>query len=170
MSTKMEKKEQSRAFSFWKISDAVLNVGTVLLLANVLILMLLQIVMRYVFNNPLTWSEEIARLSLFWMAFLGAVIAVREKSHLCVDLVVHAFPEKLSKIVTIITDLLVLAFLVGLCVWGIKYCQMNMIAKSLVTGLVKGKVYTVIPISAAWMILYHLRNMVNLLTGKDKVS
>lgn len=163
----MEKNTGSHLGAFWKASDAVLNGVTVLLLANIFVMMLLQIIMRFIFNDPLTWSEEIARLSLFWMAFLGSVIAVREKSHICVDLIVHKLPGKVGKHLALLTNIMIIGFLVVLFVCGINYVKMNFATRSLVTGIRKGLVYTVIPISAAWMVLYEVKNTVEMFTRKE---
>lgn len=42
------------------------------LLAVMTALILLQVFFRYVLNSPLVWAEELARLNMIWMAFLGA--------------------------------------------------------------------------------------------------
>ena len=47
---------------------------TAALLSVVVVVTLLQIVLRYAFNAPLIWSEELARFLTVWMTFLGAAI------------------------------------------------------------------------------------------------
>lgn len=42
------------------------------------IVILLQVVCRYVFNAPLSWPEEAARYMMVWMTFLAAPYAYRE--------------------------------------------------------------------------------------------
>ena len=37
---------------------------------------------RYVFSNPLTWSDELASILFLWLAMLGAVIALRRGEHM----------------------------------------------------------------------------------------
>ncbi|MBV9734854.1 MAG: TRAP transporter large permease subunit [Acidisphaera sp.] len=37
---------------------------------------------RYVFDNPLTWSDELASMLFLWLAMLGAVIALRRGEHM----------------------------------------------------------------------------------------
>ncbi|MBO5069958.1 MAG: TRAP transporter small permease [Roseburia sp.] len=152
-------------FILWKASDTVLNVSTVIGLAIILILMTLQIVMRYVFNNPLKWTDELSRMSMVWMTFLGSVVAFREKAHICVDLITSHFPRRLNRIVALMTDLICIGFLCVLIVMGIKYVQMNINTVSLVTGISKGRTYMIIPISSAWMIIYIVRNMVERYKG-----
>lgn len=42
----------------------------------------LQVVLRFGFNKPLPWPEEMARLLFTWMAYLGAALAYRRGSHI----------------------------------------------------------------------------------------
>lgn len=47
----------------------------ILLIAALLVLMVTQIVLRYVFNDSLLWAEEMCRYMLVWLAFLGVVLS-----------------------------------------------------------------------------------------------
>ena len=48
----------------------------------------IQVILRYVFNSPMTWSEELARYLFIWCAFLGWIIASRRNSHLAVNIAI----------------------------------------------------------------------------------
>ena len=45
-----------------------------------------QVIMRYVFSNSLTWSEELARFIFMWLSWVGASYAVKERSHFRVEM------------------------------------------------------------------------------------
>ncbi len=49
------------------------------------ILVFSQVVMRYVFQSSLYWSEELARYLFVWQTWLGASLAVREASHIRIE-------------------------------------------------------------------------------------
>ena len=51
-------------------------------LAFNVVLVFFQVVMRYVFQNSLSWSEELARYIFLWQTWLGASYAVKEHRHL----------------------------------------------------------------------------------------
>lgn len=49
-------------------------------------LAVLQVVLRYVFANSITWVEEVSVLVLLWMAWIGAVHLWLARGHIAVDL------------------------------------------------------------------------------------
>ena len=51
-----------------------------------LILLVVQVACRYVLKMPLAWSEELARFVYVSVSFLGASIAIRESSHITINL------------------------------------------------------------------------------------
>jgi TRAP-type C4-dicarboxylate transport system permease small subunit len=51
-----------------------------------LAIMLAQVIWRYFLEMPLTWSEEIARYLFVVVTYLGAAIAIAEKSHIEINI------------------------------------------------------------------------------------
>jgi TRAP-type C4-dicarboxylate transport system permease small subunit len=45
----------------------------------------LQVVARYLFDKPFIWPEEVSRLILIWLAFLGAAALIRRGGDIAVD-------------------------------------------------------------------------------------
>ena len=60
-------------------------------LAFNVVLVFFQVVMRYVFQNSLSWSEELARYIFLWQTWLGASYAVKEHRHLRVEMLADRF-------------------------------------------------------------------------------
>ena len=63
-----------------------------LMLALMVILVFGNVVLRYGFNSGIAISEEVARWLFIWITFLGAVVALRERAHLGVDMLVSRLP------------------------------------------------------------------------------
>lgn len=59
-----------------------------------LCIIFLQVVMRYVFQNSLSWSEEIGRYLFIWLTWLGTGYAVRQKRHLRIEMLSDLFSER----------------------------------------------------------------------------
>lgn len=58
------------------------------------VLIFYQVVMRYVFNNSPSWTEEIARYLFIWMSWLGTSLGVRDNKHIRVELIENAFVKR----------------------------------------------------------------------------
>jgi TRAP-type C4-dicarboxylate transport system permease small subunit len=58
------------------------------MMATLAVLLGLGVVLRYVFNNPLTWSEEIVVTFFVWMVMLGVPSALRSKMHIRIDILI----------------------------------------------------------------------------------
>ena len=65
-----------------------------LFLAVMVVLVFGNVVLRYAFNSGLTMSEEVSRWLFVWLTFMGAVVALREHSHLGVDALVLRLPQR----------------------------------------------------------------------------
>ena len=51
---------------------------------------------RYVLNDSLSWSEELAKYAMLWMVFLGAPIALRTGGHPNIEILLNLVPRKFS--------------------------------------------------------------------------
>src|SRR5450830_289962 len=47
---------------------------------------------RYFFNNPLTWTDELASLLFLWLAMFGSVIALRQGAHMRLTTFINKMP------------------------------------------------------------------------------
>src|SRR6185436_3652351 len=63
-----------------------------LCLVVMVVLVFGNVVLRYGFNSGITISEELSRWLLVWLTFLGAIVALRDHSHLGVDSLVRVLP------------------------------------------------------------------------------
>jgi len=64
-----------------------------LCLGLLLALMVAQVVMRYFFRYTPFFTEEIGRYLLVWSALAGTALAVRQRGHIRIDVVLAALPE-----------------------------------------------------------------------------
>ena len=70
------------------IENAVIVTGFLIMF----FVLLAQVIMRYVFNSPLTWSEETARFIFVYVSFVGISFAYRQKAHIRMEAVVKLLP------------------------------------------------------------------------------
>ena len=89
------------------LASAALVIFTVLVVA--------QVIMRYVLGSPLVWSEEIARFALVWFVWIAGSYAVKYLRHVKFNVIVDLIGSKLpiaQRVIRIIVFVLWLAFLV----------------------------------------------------------
>jgi TRAP-type C4-dicarboxylate transport system permease small subunit len=79
----------------------------------------LEVVIRYVLNAPLSWTEEIARFALVWFAMLASAVAARRGVHFAFRWGMKPFPESVRRPVRQVVNVLVITFLTFLVVQGI---------------------------------------------------
>lgn len=82
----------------------------IILMSLMTVLIFFQVVMRYVFGNSLTWSEEMARYVFIWLVYFGISYGARIRKHIRIEASLKLFPTKFRPIVVIIGDLLFLFF------------------------------------------------------------
>jgi TRAP-type C4-dicarboxylate transport system permease small subunit len=83
------------------------------------ILVFFQVVMRYVFEAPTSWSDEIAVYAMLWSVYLSSAWAVRERAHIRVMNLINLFPGSIATALTVLSDLIWFAFSVFLTWQGI---------------------------------------------------
>jgi C4-dicarboxylate transporter DctQ subunit len=64
----------------------IVNAVASLCLGATVVITTMQVVLRYGFNSPQTWAEEVSRYLLAWIILLGAAIAVARGTHIRVDI------------------------------------------------------------------------------------
>ncbi len=94
-------------FYIHKIHRALLKTETgilvTLLLAMVLITVM-QIILRNVFEFGVIWVESFVRITVLWLALVGAMISSRSRQHIAIDAFIIGFSEAKQKIFRRITD------------------------------------------------------------------
>jgi len=76
------------------------------------IIVFVQFFTRYVLNDSLAWTEEIARYALIWVVFVGAVMVTRRNTHIAVELVANLLPPNWIRTVLLASiDIIKLLFM-----------------------------------------------------------
>lgn len=74
-------------------------VGVVAFLVGcILVSVTVQVVSRIVGVALFVWLDEVIRISVLWLTFLGSAVAIRRKSHFVIDLLVELLPPTLRRV------------------------------------------------------------------------
>ena len=78
------------------------------LFAVTMVLVIMNVFTRYIFNFVIAWSEELATSCFVYTVFIGAAWCLRTRQHVGVDLLVDKLHGAARKIVHLITDIIIL--------------------------------------------------------------
>ena len=82
-------------------------------------LVFIQVVMRFVFESPMFWTDEIAVYAMIWAIYLSCAWAVRERAHIRVMSVIDLFPGRVRLALIVVSDLIWFAFCIFITWYGI---------------------------------------------------
>ena len=77
-----------------------------------------QVIARFVFNDPISWSEEVARYLFVWITLLGAAHAVAFNKHFNVDFALSMFSKETQRKIGWAIALFVLLFALVMVGYG----------------------------------------------------
>ena len=81
---------------------------SILLLAALCVFIMAQVIYRYVFNDPLFWTEELSRFLFVWLTFIGFGVAVHRKQEMRVAFFADMFSPRIRQWVSVISYILIL--------------------------------------------------------------
>ena len=139
------------------------------LFAATIVIIILQVVSRYVLDNSLTWTEELSRYLFAWIIFLGAALGVRDQSHLKVDFFVAHFPRYLQRVVDGINFVLIFVFLLIAVIVGFRWVWETAGTRSPALSLpVNWVLYGALPCGALAGVLYMLAGVWRLIGNRQQ--
>jgi TRAP-type C4-dicarboxylate transport system permease small subunit len=98
------------ALQSWDGVLAVSRWTMTLVLAFMMLTICYDVLMRYVFASPTSWSLEINSFLLVYMAVVGAAEAQRKDAHIRITFFIQRFPRQARDLIRIATGLLGLVF------------------------------------------------------------
>lgn len=138
--------------------DGLAIAAVVALMAILVGVMFVAVVYRYLLNDALAWSEEIAGFAMGWLVFLGAAVLFRSDGHPSSHLLRDKAGPAARRFIELIVEILIGVYLVVLVSAGLSILgefQPNSPALSVPYGVA----YAAIPISGAIMLVHWLRRL-----------
>lgn len=141
---------------FEEILASVLFVGT-------LVLVILNVITRYVFRTGIPWAEEFATGCFVWTAFVGSAACYKRRAHVGVDVVVNRLPIRVQNVVKITVDVL-MAFLCAYmfylsCVYVHRSYRKPTAILGISSATVSGSLVVAFLDMAIWSVIFILRDL-----------
>ena len=128
------------------------------LVAGIVLLLLLGVVSRYVFNLPMIWVDEVTSIAFLWSGMLGCVLAVDRNEHLRLNLFVDLLPARLGGFVRTFALMVVAGFLAALLHPAWEYVQSESMIRTPALDLPNGYRVSAIGAGMALMLALVLRH------------
>ncbi len=158
-----------------RVFDKILEVLGIICLAIMTVMIVYQVVARYVFNSPSAISEALAQFLFVWMIMFGSAYVYGTLEHLTIDILKDKFPPRMNMIVEVITNICLFAFVLLICVIG-GYLYTTGQVKQIDAALhiSKAIMYASVPFTGVITMYYAIYNCVrsvrNYREGKRKLS
>lgn len=131
----------------------------VFLFGLTVVLMLVQISSRYLFNFSFVWAEEFIRLLFLWMVYLGIAVGFYEGSHIAITMLFDRLQKKNRRRLAIFTDLANALFLATTLVLGAQILWFIKDQRLPVTEIPVYLLYIPFPLCAGLSVFFIARRM-----------
>ncbi|KUO72057.1 MAG: hypothetical protein APF81_28180 [Desulfosporosinus sp. BRH_c37] len=138
---------------------------TILLLIIMTLAVFAQVIFRFILKHPLAWSEELARYLMIWITFLGANLALENKAHPTIEIVVGFLPGRVKQVAQVIAILLSSVFYSLLIYFGSQFAVKSFSQLTPAMGLPIGYVYLIIPVSGVLLLIGSFAEIEKIIKG-----
>ncbi len=139
--------ETARAVSL-KLNKLV-EITCVALLVLLVLDVWLGVLVRYVIPLPLTFTEELARYLMIWMALLAVSSGIAYREHIGVEFLFTKLPAKGRRYLAIAFDLIAFTFFALLFWYGLEFVERGFKRQTMIFDLPKAYPFMGVPLAAA---------------------
>jgi TRAP-type C4-dicarboxylate transport system permease small subunit len=129
---------------------------TFALLVTLVLLLFVNVVMRYFLRMPIEWTEEAGQLLLIWVTFLGAAMAAGERRHMAMDALKRKLSASHRRRAEIAISLLITGCLAIIAYYGWNMTMFNAARHSESLRISYALFYAAIPVGAALYSIFEL--------------
>ena len=138
----------------------------VVLMAIMVTTVAIQVFFRYVIDDPLSWTEELARYAFVWITFLGAAVAYRRRAHIVVDMMLHVIPIRARAALALAVEGMVTMTLLILVREGLRMVETTSNVMATMLQIPMSYIYAAIPVSAVLMLAYQVERLVGVVRSR----
>ena len=138
----------------------VTEIPAAVLVAVEILVLLVGVISRYVFNSPLTWSDELASILFLWLAMLGSVIALRRGEHMRLGFLVGLAPPRWRQWLETFATMVVAVFLVAMIAPARDYVEVQWLITTPALEIRDGYRVAAIEVGAALMLLIAVARLI----------
>ena len=151
-----------------KVIRKTTEIVIVFLFVSLVTIVFYQVVARYIFSDPPSWTEELARYCQVWIILLTSSICIRKGSHLAVDYFSHRLSLGVKKIINIVMSSLIVLYILIVIFFGWKLMVVGQYQLSPALQVKMSFVYIIFPLSGILMLLEAVLKTAGLIRERKK--
>jgi TRAP-type C4-dicarboxylate transport system permease small subunit len=133
------------------------------LIAGMLLLAIIQILSRALFNHALDWSEEMARFMLVWAVLLVAPFAYRSGAKVAIGTLVESLPPRLIVVVSAILNALAGWICLRLLAESFSFFERGLSLSASALPIQMAWIYALVPVTLLALFLVSIELVLRLL-------
>lgn len=134
----------------------------ILLIIALILLLGVNVFLRYVLGAPWSWSGEMTELLLIWLSFLGMAVAAAERRHMAMDLLDRTLPASAGRALDALISVVAIATAAYIVVSGIRLVDFNLGLNSEQLQISYAFFDAAVPVSFFCYLLFELRHLAGL--------
>ena len=126
-----------------------------------MVIMFYEVVMRYVFDSPTTWINEVSTIMVVWGVLLGLSLALRDNHHISVDILYVVLPPAVRKLIDYFANLMGIIFCLLFTYNAFILARNTFVSAqlSIETNIPEWIYYVVLPISGLMFMIRFIENI-----------
>ena len=108
----------------------------------------LGVLVRYVIPLPLTFTEELARYLMIWMALLAVSSGIAHREHIGVEFIFGRLPAPVRRWLAVAFDVIAFAFFLALLIYGVGFAAKGFSRLTMIYAIPKGYPFMGVPLAA----------------------
>lgn len=147
-----------------KLNEYLEEVILVILLVCMIFILGLQIVLRYVFKNSLSWSEELVRYMFVWSTFIGIPYCIKNNTSIRVNQFKTAMPINVQNILSYVDKFIMFILFLIMAVFSIDIVNSSFASgqSSAAIGIPSWLIQISVPIGSVLSIIRIIQNAIAL--------
>lgn len=128
-----------------------------------------QVMSRYFFNVSASWTEELSRYCLMWLAMLGAAYITGKRQHIEIDVFFARLSVENKRRLEYFVEVLIILFAIFVMIIGggyLMYMTLYLDQKSPALQVPLGYIYSVLPLSGILIVMYTIHYIKQIKTQK----
>lgn len=113
-----------------------------------------QVVLRYVFNDPTSWSEELTLLILIWFGYMSMALGFGHNYHIALHSLTRRLPPAAIRGLQIMADLLILIIAVMMIRYGVMLVAKTAVQTMPALGISKSILYLSLILAGVLTVFY----------------